>query len=114
MWSKASNAFGWRCYLGRLCGTNDIPPYAAPARATDLAGLPEAYVCVGGADGFRDEDITYAMRLLQAGVSVELHSLPGTQTYTVLELIGSTMIFAIRSDPLRPRFVQFSPASVDL
>jgi acetyl esterase/lipase len=77
VWSKASNAFGWRSYLGDLYGTADVPAYAAAARATDLAGLPEAYVCVGGADGFRDEDITYAMRLYGAGVPAELHVYPG-------------------------------------
>src|SRR5262249_29243157 len=77
VWSKASNAFGWRSYLGSLYGTGDIPAYGAAARAADLAGLPEAYVCVGGADGFRDEDITYAMRLYGAGVPTELHVYPG-------------------------------------
>jgi acetyl esterase/lipase len=77
VWSKASNEFGWRSYLGSLYGTTDIPPYAAAARAQDLGGLPEAYVCVGGADGFRDEDITYAMRLYGAGVPTELHVYPG-------------------------------------
>ena len=44
---------------------------------TDLAGLPPALVIVGGADGFRDEDIEYALRLNQAGVPTELHVLPG-------------------------------------
>jgi acetyl esterase/lipase len=77
VWSKASYAFGWRSYLGDLYGTAEVPVYAAAARATDLAGLPEAYVCVGGADGFRDEDITYAMRLYGAGVPAELHVYPG-------------------------------------
>lgn len=77
VWSKASNEFGWRSYLGDLYGTDDIPPYAAPALADDLSGLPEAYVCIGGADGFRDEDITYAMRLYGAGVPTELHVYPG-------------------------------------
>ncbi len=77
VWSKVSNTFGWRSYLGDLYGTGDIPPYAAAARATDLAGLPEAYVCVGGADGFRDEDVIYAMRLYDAGVPTELHVYPG-------------------------------------
>jgi acetyl esterase/lipase len=77
VWSKVSNAFGWRSYLGELYGGEEIPVYAAAARATDLAGLPEAYVCVGGADGFRDEDITYAMRLYGAGVPTELHVYPG-------------------------------------
>ncbi len=77
VWNKASNAFGWRSYLGDLYGTEDVPATAAAARATDLSGLPEAYVCVGGADGFRDEDITYAMRLYGAGVPTELHVYPG-------------------------------------
>jgi acetyl esterase/lipase len=54
-----------------------MPAYAAPARATDLTGLPPAYVCVGAVDGFRDEDIDYALRLNQAGVPAELHVYPG-------------------------------------
>ena len=32
---------------------------------------------MGGADGFRDEDIDYALRLSQAGVATELHVYPG-------------------------------------
>ena len=77
IWNRESNCFGWRSYLGKLYGTPDVPAYAAPARATDLSGLPEAYVCVGSVDGFRDEDIDYAMRLNQAGVPTELHVHPG-------------------------------------
>ena len=77
VWSKESNTFAWRSYLGDLYGTDDVPMYAAPARATDLRGLPPAYVCVGAVDGFRDEDITYAMRLNQAGVPAELHVYAG-------------------------------------
>jgi acetyl esterase/lipase len=77
VWSKESNSFGWRSYLGDLYGRDDISHYAAPARALDLHGLPPAFVIVGGADGFRDEDIDYALRLNQAGVPAELHVLPG-------------------------------------
>lgn len=77
IWNRHSNTFGWRSYLGDLYGADDVPAYAAPARATDLSGLPPALVCVGGADGFRDEDIIYAMRLNQAGVPAELHVWPG-------------------------------------
>lgn len=77
IWNRASNAFGWKSYLGDLYGADDVPYHAAPARAEDLSGLPRAYVCVGGADGFRDEDIDYALRLNGAGVECELHVYPG-------------------------------------
>ncbi|MCU1467366.1 MAG: lipase [Actinomycetia bacterium] len=77
IFNRESNTFGWRSYLGDLYGSPDVPAYAAPARATDLSRLPAAYVCVGAVDGFRDEDIEYAMRLNQAGVPTELHVYPG-------------------------------------
>lgn len=64
----------WRHYLGDAPAT----PYAAPARADDLSGLPPAYVSAAEFDPLRDEDIDYALRLLQAGVTVELHQWPGT------------------------------------
>lgn len=51
--------------------------YAAAARAHDLAGLPPTLMSVGGLDGFRDEDVDYALRLSQAGVACELHGYPG-------------------------------------
>ncbi|MEU6040298.1 alpha/beta hydrolase [Actinomadura sp. NPDC047616] len=67
-------AMTWRHYLGSAPAT----PYAAPARATDLSGLPPAYIATAEFDPLRDEGIDYALRLLQAGVSVELHQWPGT------------------------------------
>lgn len=76
-WTKESNAFGWQSYLGDLYGTDDVPYLAAPSRANDLSGLPPAYICVGGGDGFRDEDIAYALRLGECGVPCELHVYPG-------------------------------------
>jgi len=76
VWSRESNAFGWRSYLGDLYGA-DVPYTAAPARALDLTGLPPTFVSVGSTDGFRDEDIDYALRLNQAGVPCELHVYPG-------------------------------------
>jgi acetyl esterase/lipase len=77
VWSAGSNEFGWRAHLGELYGSDDVPPYAAPARATDLSGLPPTCVVVGSIDGFRDEDIDYAQRLNQAGVLCELHVIAG-------------------------------------
>jgi acetyl esterase/lipase len=55
----------------------DVPGHAAAARADDVTGLPPTLVIVGGADGFRDEDVEYALRLMRSGVATELHVLPG-------------------------------------
>lgn len=77
VWNAQSNTFGWRSYLGDLYGSDDVPAYAAAARATDLGGLPPACMVVGSIDGFRDEDVVYAQRLNQAGVPCELHVLAG-------------------------------------
>lgn len=65
----------WRNYLAGLEG--EPPPYAAPGRAGDLAGLPPAYVLTAEHDPLRDEAIDYARRLLAAEVSVELHNYAG-------------------------------------
>jgi acetyl esterase/lipase len=54
-----------------------VSPYAAPARASDLSNLPPAYIDVGSADTFRDEAVTYASRIWQAGGVAELHVWPG-------------------------------------
>ena len=59
-------------------GGLDIPAYAAPARAVDLSGLPPAFVYVCEFDPLRDEGMIYAQRLVQAGVSTDLHLYPGT------------------------------------
>jgi acetyl esterase/lipase len=77
VWTPASNEFGWSSYLGPLFGRDDVPPQAAPVRATNLEGLPSTYIMVGSLDGFVDEDIDYALRLNHAGVPVELRVYPG-------------------------------------
>jgi len=75
LWSRPQARKSWELYLR---GSADVSPYAAPARAPDLSGLPPAYIATMELDPLRDEGINYAMRLLAAGVSVELHSYPGT------------------------------------
>jgi len=77
VWNAQSNEFGWRSYLGDLYESDEVPPYAAAARATDLAGLPPTCLVVGSIDGFRDENVEYAQRLNQAGVPCELHVIAG-------------------------------------
>jgi acetyl esterase/lipase len=77
VWDRADNRLGWTALLGARAGTADVSPYAAPARALDLAGLPATWIDVGEVETFRDESIDYAQRLLSAGVSTELHVYPG-------------------------------------
>ncbi|BBX21934.1 alpha/beta hydrolase [Mycolicibacter terrae] len=72
-WSYDDNATGW----GALLGDGVADGYAAPARADDLAGLPPAYLDVGGLDIFAEEDVAFAHRLIAAEVPVELHVYPG-------------------------------------
>jgi acetyl esterase len=76
-WNRRNSEYMWTHYLGERIG-KDVSPYAAPARARDLRGLPPAYVMTADYDALRDEGINYAQSLLQAGVTVELHHYPET------------------------------------
>lgn len=79
LWNRPNAERSWAWYLGDLApGSADVPYYAAPARCTDLAGLPPTFVAVMEFDPLRDEGLTYAMGLLAAGVSTEIHAYPGT------------------------------------
>lgn len=77
LWNRGANELGWNAYLAGQAGNADVSPYAAPARAKELAGLPPAYINVGDLDLFLDEDIAYAQALMRAGVAAELHVYPG-------------------------------------
>ena len=69
--------FGWDAYLGSRRAGGDVSVYAAPARATDLSGLPRTYIDCGSAEVFRDETVAYASGLWAAGGDAELHVWPG-------------------------------------
>jgi len=73
VWDNTANATAWSALLGDACGGPDVSPYAAPARATDLSGLPATFIDVGSVEIFRDEAVSYATRLWQAGNAAELH-----------------------------------------
>jgi acetyl esterase/lipase len=76
-WTRENNLLGWRSYLGCEPGGKEISCYAAAFRATNPEGLPPAYITVGAIDLFAPEDIEYAQKLIEAGVSTELHVYPG-------------------------------------
>ena len=77
VWDRGSNDTGWDAYLGDRRGTDDVSIYAAPSRATDLSGLPPAFIDVGSAEVFRDEDVAYATQIWADGGIAELHVWPG-------------------------------------
>jgi acetyl esterase/lipase len=90
MWSRPSALKSWAWYLGTgedPATRTDVSPYASPARAADVTGLPPTYISVMEYDPLRDEGIAYATALLRSGVTVELHLFPGT-------FHGSSMITA--------------------
>ncbi|MFG3045066.1 alpha/beta hydrolase fold domain-containing protein [Streptomyces sp. NPDC048241] len=77
VWDRTANETGWQALLGEDAGGPDVSPYAAPARATDLSGLPPAFLDVGSAETFRDEVVAYASRIWGCGGVAELHVWPG-------------------------------------
>lgn len=72
VWNNKSNRFGWESYLGDAFGADTVPAHAVPARRKDVSGLSPAWIGVGTADIFHDEDVTYASRLEKSGVDCEL------------------------------------------
>ncbi|WP_091231256.1 alpha/beta hydrolase [Microbacterium sp. 3J1] len=73
-WQRDMNLLAWSCVLGDdLAFSEDAPAYAAPSRAADLSDLPPAYIEVGEAETFRDEDTEYASRIWATGGQAELH-----------------------------------------
>jgi acetyl esterase/lipase len=77
LWRHTDNRFGWSSLLGHEPGGKDVSPYAAAARAENLAGLPSTFISTGALDLFLEENLDYARRLTRAGVPVELHVYPG-------------------------------------
>lgn len=88
---REGTAQTWQYYLA---GTEPTP-YAAPARAESLAGLPPSYVSTAERDCLRDEGIAYGLRLLRDGVPTELHHYPGT--FHAFDLVVRTAVVSQRA-----------------
>lgn len=93
----------WRHYLAGQPPTER----AVPARRNQLAGLPTALITCAEVDPLRDGAIEYALRLLRAGVSTELHVFAGTcHGFDSLlpEWSSSQRLFALQADALMRAF----------
>ncbi|MFI6309584.1 alpha/beta hydrolase [Nocardia fusca] len=100
IWDRSANIEAWSWFLAG----QPADGYAAPARAEDLARLPPAFIDVGELDLFRDEDIAFTQRLVQAGVPTEFHLYPGayhgSETFAPAAAL-SQQIWATRIRALR-------------
>ena len=98
VWDRVSNETGWDALLGTRRGTPDVSAYAAPSRATDLTGLPPAFIDVGAAEIFRDEAMAYADAIWRAGGDAELHVWSGAfhacDIFAPHTAVGQSMIHA--------------------
>ncbi|MCJ2183081.1 alpha/beta hydrolase [Novosphingobium sp. 1949] len=86
VWTPEENVLGWRSFLGREPGLPDQSD-GVPGRVRDVAGLPPAWIGVGGVDLFLDEDVDYGQRLLDAGIGCEIVVTPGA--YHAFDLIAA-------------------------
>ncbi|WP_254295253.1 alpha/beta hydrolase [Sphingomonas tagetis] len=77
VWTPEANVFAWQSLLGDDPASMSPSPYAAPARATDVSGLPPAFIACGAIDLFIVENVAYARKLICAGVPTELHVYAG-------------------------------------
>lgn len=93
----------WRYYLGERSGCPDT----VPARRAELRGLPPTLLTCAEIDPFRDEAIDYALRLLHAGVSTELHVFARTcHGFDSLlpDWVGSERLFRLQGNALTTAF----------
>jgi acetyl esterase len=65
----------WGHYLGDMARASE--PYACPARASDLSGLPPATIVTAEYDPLRDEAEIYGRALAAAGVEVTVRRYDG-------------------------------------
>jgi acetyl esterase/lipase len=102
--SRGSAETGWDALLGERRGGEDVSIYAAPSRASNLSGLPEAFIEVGSAEVFRDENMAFAERIWEVGGQAELHVWPGA--YHRFEAFAPAAELSVIADKTREAWVK--------
>lgn len=87
VWDAQANKLAWQLYLGPLCSTDQVPPYAAPTRLTDFSRLPPTYTFVGDIEPFYDETVQYINQLKNAGVQADIDIYKGC--FHAFDLMGA-------------------------
>lgn len=99
IWERADNVEAWRHLLGADVGTARVSPYAAPARARNVSGLPPTYIEIGELDIFLDEARQMARRLDEANVALEWHAFQGA--YHGFDQLAPSSDISKRANQLR-------------
>jgi triacylglycerol lipase len=76
VWTRENNEAGWRALQGAQALEDLQTGYFSASRATNLEGLPDAFIGVGALDLFFAENLAYATGLAAANVPLELHVYP--------------------------------------
>ncbi len=76
VWNSKVNAMAWKMYLGGLADA-EVSPYAAPARALELSGMPPTCSFVGTIEPFYDETVAYINALEESGVPTFFETFEG-------------------------------------
>ncbi|WP_419709656.1 alpha/beta hydrolase [Pseudomonas sp. NFX224] len=97
VWTRHSNQFGWSALRGDYTAGDERRGWFSPSLAENFAELAPAFIAVGDLDLFACEDLTYAQRLMHAGVPVELHLYAGApHGFDLLE--SATVSQRLRTD----------------
>jgi len=101
--TKGAIQWFWAHYLGAQELGKD--PFACPARADNLVGLPPAFVATAEFDPLRDEGEAYAANLRTAGVDVTAKRYDG-MVHGFAWTLGATPSGAVLIDDLASAFHQ--------
>ncbi|THA86908.1 hypothetical protein E6U81_02185 [Streptomyces sp. A0592] len=77
VWDRTSHTTAWQALPGDLYGTPEVPALRGARAGHRAVRAAPAYIDVGSAETFRDEDVAYANAIWRAGGRAELHVWPG-------------------------------------